>query len=1022
MRAVLLLTLGLGGASAFWHGWRDQYVRVSPQLMEGVKKMRRRLAPGTDFSDEVKNAAKAAVQAAEKIAYLSRSGKAVPGSSNATKPRSSRRRTMDVVNDEANRKATVNGVELPDMSLFDCPWSASLHPYLDLNAPFAVDGGLCLPYQEIPFPFSIGIDPVDTTLANIHCPGPNWNPDALTCTTDAGEVTDCLYEGDVPDAKYLKQNLAYNYGCAAGDPGWGDAFLGGPFTAPNQAKTPICQKTYVDDCKYSTKETRKWSYNTDLTKGELTSFAMPENANRPEGYTIAWVLSEVTKIRNALGADTVMATDLGAPNWTFPTDIYEALFGQPAGSTPPLSGAYPSAYVKAQFKDDMTVDTSKDGICSVEDAKTQWMDCGIPCPVGDEARMAPSEMGGFQAAVLTFMFVCAVLGAIAFFFVGKDSSRFFVGGRNLNIFVVTATLASQSLDSNAALGNIDLGYFYHWWDGACLPIGLGLSLVLNGIFFAKPLNEMQLLTLPDLFARKFGVATEVLFSFLGIISFLALLGGNLVGSGRIIAYLFGLDPVPGIWITTFAIWLYTIAGGLISVAYTDCAQALVGWLGLVIGSAWVLNNMPTAAGQGIAYPLGDKNMVGEQMTDADVLDPIPNAIHFNWITIFVLGFGNLAALDFQARVFGAKGPKTAVAGCILGGVISWIVGITFSFTSGAARALYGPSSPYAEFVPDSCSQEITIIGCFGGPDTGYFDGATGTPLSPGDPGIPGWRGPGCGATVLNGVPTCGEWKPDPYAALKMFTCTKEKCHYLFDFDGTAGIGVLNEEYHPMNPFIGGWVLVAIVAASMSTGDGAILAMSTVFSHNVMRKMPVPFFQDDKNLLVLARLVTIIWAPLAALIASTNVDTSGYLLIVAFDIMLAGSVIPMFAAVYWKSCKPLAAFMAMFIGSLSRLILEFAVPKDGLLLLVGKYALSFGPGAYGGINVETAEPLPGWCPQFKLADWTGIDSLIAPAISLVVLLIFQLVPSPKHKWFTPVAAGATETSTTNKVADSGPVVA
>ena len=32
---------------------------------------------------------------------------------------------------------------------------------------------------------------------------------------------------------------------------------------------------------------------------------------------------------------------------------------------------------------------------------------------------------------------------------------------------------------------------------------------------------------------------------------------------------------------------------------------------------------------------------------------------------------------------------------------------------------------------------------------------------------------------------------------------------------------------PMNKIIGGWVLLAIIAASMSTGDGAILAMGTV---------------------------------------------------------------------------------------------------------------------------------------------------------------------------------------------------
>lgn len=35
------------------------------------------------------------------------------------------------------------------------------------------------------------------------------------------------------------------------------------------------------------------------------------------------------------------------------------------------------------------------------------------------------------------------------------------------------------------------------------------------------------------------------------------------------------------------------------------------------------------------------------MMDIDAYNPFPNAILFNWATIFVLGFGNLAALDFQ---------------------------------------------------------------------------------------------------------------------------------------------------------------------------------------------------------------------------------------------------------------------------------------------------------------------------------------------------------------------------------------
>lgn len=36
--------------------------------------------------------------------------------------------------------------------------------------------------------------------------------------------------------------------------------------------------------------------------------------------------------------------------------------------------------------------------------------------------------------------------------------NFFVGGRTLPLFVITLTLASQSIDSNATLGNADLAY------------------------------------------------------------------------------------------------------------------------------------------------------------------------------------------------------------------------------------------------------------------------------------------------------------------------------------------------------------------------------------------------------------------------------------------------------------------------------------------------------------------------------------------------------------------------------------
>ena len=581
----------------------------------------------------------------------------------------------------------------------------------------------------------------------------------------------------------------------------------------------------------------------------------------------------------------------------------------PAGLERAANDPFGSPPICETFIDDCTYSNdntfpTEGHTCSKKDSERQWLDCGIPCP----APFAHDSATGFAVVVFLFMACTTGAGFYTYKFVkGQAADKYFVAGRTLSLPIVTITLASQSFDASAALGNVELGYKYHWWDGAALPIGLGLSLILNGLFLAKHINtigaEEGMITLPDLFRIRYGKMAEVLASIVTLISFLFLLAGNLVGAGKILGFLVGVDsPIMGIWIATILIWLYTIAGGLFSVAYTDVGQAIVGWSGFLIGTIWILTNMPTHPIVSPAYPVGDKGMFWSQMTDGDALDPIPNAIVMNWATIFVLGFGNLMALDFQARVMAAKTPNTAVYGNIAAGLITWAIGIPFAYVSGVARALYGPSSPHAEFAVNTCSKDITVVGCYD-----FLDNCNARPINP---------------------PTCGEWKPDPKAILKLLTCTDEKCHEFVNW-GTeefAGLPAGEIGNFPMSAFIGCWILVGIVAASMSTGDGAILAMGTVWSHNILRKVKavLPDGTDDATLLKAARISSLFFAALAGMIASTKPNKTGYFLIVAFDCVLAGGVVPLFASIYWKpdpekkkGCTPFAAAMALFIGSILR---------------------------------------------------------------------------------------------------------
>jgi Na+/proline symporter len=589
--------------------------------------------------------------------------------------------------------------------------------------------------------------------------------------------------------------------------------------------------------------------------------------------------------------------------------------------------------------------------------------------------------------------VFVLIGFSTVFFVKSKPENYFVGGRSLPLWVITATLASQSLDSNAILGNVDLSYKYHFYDGAVLPIGLGLSLILNGVFLARHINNDGALTLPDVFARRYGKLVELLVSLCTIISFLCLLAGNLVGMGAIISYVVGIPQTGAIWISAVLVLLYTIAGGLFSVAYTDVVQAAVGWVGCVSLAFYMIRNSedsapPPSIGypgysypdeetcamyDGVpctnledaccynadkwctdpsdaatcsridngAYPIGDLPVIPAAMTDPSGLTPFPNAIVWNWATIFILGFGNLAALDFQARCMASKTPKIATIGCLLAGCLTFFVGIPFAYLGAITRTFYGPDTARASFVTDTCSAILAL-------------------------------------------PTCALWEPDSQAFIKLLT-------------------------HEAPAFLGAWCLVGIVAASMSTCDGAILAMGTVFSHNIIRNMPsfFPCFSKivtNDNLLFFARFASIPLTLIATLVAgyyrsTHSAGATGYLLIVAFDVVFATCVVPLFGCFYTKKPSPLAALLSIISGALVRVILEFALPKDGFLLAPfgGDEFLNFGPGASTAVpsfwdfpEADRWDPSAEPCDQSRFKDLTGVDSLAAPVVGLIVFMAVQFL--------------------------------
>ena len=432
------------------------------------------------------------------------------------------------------------------------------------------------------------------------------------------------------------------------------------------------------------------------------------------------------------------------------------------------------------------------------------------------------------AGVAAFLGTCIAIGLYMARNIDGDSENYIVAGRGLILPILAATLMAQSLDANATLGNTDLAADFGFWAGAALPVGLAACLIICGLFFAKPLNRMNLMTLPDFFRRRYGRSVEIFASAVTCLSFTILLAGNLVAGGYLFETFLGTSYVTGILLLGSIILVYTLTGGLFAVAYTDIIQAAVALLGSLALIGWI------AATYGLHVPDGMGPTGTAQLTDPDAGAVI------NWAQIVALAFGNLVALDFNERVLSAESPETARRACFSAAVGTLLIGIPFSLVALSAPEILAQAGVEADGVP-----------------------------------------------VL-------------YALMQDVVPT--------------GLAVL--------------VLAGVIGASLSTGDGAVLATSSVIARNVagirVEETSYDATQMDKLLLV-TRIIAVPIAMIGAFFAIQLPET-GLLLVLAFDISLAGVVVPYVLGMYWSKANTPAALAAIVAGAASRIGLFVLMPE------------------------------------------------------------------------------------------------
>ena len=478
----------------------------------------------------------------------------------------------------------------------------------------------------------------------------------------------------------------------------------------------------------------------------------------------------------------------------------------------------------------------------------------------------------FFWGIILFLLATLAVGLWTAKQIKGDSVNFLVAGRGLILPLAAATLMAQSVDSNATLGNTDLAAEFGFWAGASLPLGLALCLFLTGLFFAKPMNSMGLITLPDFYRLKYGRLTEVVVSIIMVLSFGFLLAGNLVAGGYVFEAFLGTSYTVGVMLIASIVFVYTASGGLFAIVYTDAIQVAIAFLGMICLLGFMGINF------GFNVPDGMGPFALEQLADPAVGAAI------NWATLLALGLGDIVAIDFMARVFASDSPETAQRACFIASAGTVIIGVPFSIMALSAPQVLAQ----AGITPDG-------------------------PLL---------------LALLKGV---------------------------------------------IPPVLGLLVIAAILAASLSTADGAILGTSSVIAHNVLGIRQGSRDAGGDRLLKLTRFMAFGVTSLGVLFA-VLVPQTGILLLLAFDLGFAGLLVPLAGGLYWPKANKYGALACVFAGTGTRLILFVLMPtmfgSDNTLLYFNN-------------------------PIFT-ADFDGFPTLISPLVGLAAFISVSLLTGGGRK--------------------------
>lgn len=248
----------------------------------------------------------------------------------------------------------------------------------------------------------------------------------------------------------------------------------------------------------------------------------------------------------------------------------------------------------------------------------------------------------------------------------KNTADFAAAGHSLPMYIVTATVFATWFGSETVLG-VPATFLKEGMGGIISdPFGSSMCLILVGIFFAKHLYNKKYLTIGDFFREKYGRTVEIIITLCIVTSYLGWVAAQIKALGLVFNVVSndGMTQQMGMLIGAASVLIYTLFGGMWSVAITDFIQMII----IVIGMLYIGFEVSTLTG-GVDVVINHAAAAGKLGILPDF--NLPAILGFIAALVTMM-LGSIPQQDVFQRITSSKNVTIAVRASVLGGVLYFI--------------------------------------------------------------------------------------------------------------------------------------------------------------------------------------------------------------------------------------------------------------------------------------------------------------------------------------------------------------